>query len=86
MAATKANTNPMQEMVEVFLPYVSGEDPMAYAGLNGKAWNIPRGSTQLVPKPVADILRESEKAKRKELEYIEKQQRLMRESMNNPIQ
>ena len=85
MTATNAKANPMQEIVDVFLPYVSGEEPMAYAGLNGKAWNIPRGSTQKIPKPVANILYESERAKRKEREYIEKQQRIMRETKDNPI-
>lgn len=50
-----ANTNPMKQMVSLHIPKASGEDRTVPIGLNGKCWNIPRGVTVEVPKPVADI-------------------------------
>jgi len=54
------NKDPMKEKVTVFVHKISGEDPMLYVGLNGKAWNIPRGVSVEVPKPVAEIIKESQ--------------------------
>lgn len=55
------NKDPMQEKVTVFVPKIPGDDPMLYVGLNGKGWNIPRGMNVEVPKPVADIIAQSQK-------------------------
>ena len=54
-------------------------------GLNGKAWNIPRGQKVEVPKPVADILYESERAKTAADKYIADEQKRMRETLANPV-
>ena len=84
MAANKAY-NPMDEKVTVFIPYTSGEDPSIFVGLNGKGWNIPRGKECQVPKPVADILYKSEAAKLAAKAYSDEQQRLMRETLKDPV-
>ena len=56
-----ANTaNPMKEMVDIFIPIVSGEENTVFVGLNGKAWQIPRGKREKVPKPVAEIVERSQ--------------------------
>ena len=47
--------NPMNEMVSLHIPKQSGEDRSVFIGLNGKGWNIPRGVTVEVPKPVAEV-------------------------------
>lgn len=67
MAASKAanpvtpKADPMQEKVSVHIPRASGEDQNLVVGLNGKLWIIPRGKTSEVPKPVYDIIKQSER-------------------------
>lgn len=68
MAATKT-TNPMQEMVSVYVPKASGEEPTLFVSLNGRTWLIPRGKTSEVPKPVAEIIWASEKAQEEADEF-----------------
>ena len=64
-----ANTNPMKEMVDIFIPIVSGEDNTVFVGLNGKAWQIPRGKKVQVPKPVADIYERAQRNATKQHMY-----------------
>lgn len=85
MAASKASINPMDEKEVVFIPKVAGEEPTIWVGLNGKAWNIPRGQKVEVPKPVADILYESERAKTAADKYIADEQKRMRDTLANPV-
>lgn len=85
MAATKTAINAMDEKETVFIPKVAGEEPTVWVGLNGKSWLIPRGEKVEVPKPVADILYASERAKTAEEEYKEAEQKRMRETLANPV-
>lgn len=85
MAATKAPINPMDEKEIVFIPKVSGEDDSVWVGLNGKSWSFPRGEKVEVPEPVAEILYQSENAKRAQEKYIRQQQELMNSTFNNPV-
>jgi hypothetical protein len=72
--ANTVKTDPMQEMVRVFVPRVPGEDKTLFVGLNGKGWNIPRDEYVEVPKPVADIIMASQHNARLAREYSEAQQ------------
>lgn len=69
--------DPMQEMVSLHIPKASGEDRSVFIGLNGKAWNIPRGVTVQVPKPVADIYYTSQEAVAEKDKYSEEKQKDM---------
>lgn len=60
MEKNKQETNPMEIMEEVFIPKAAGEEANIFVGLNGKGWKIPRGQKCKVPKPVADVLHQSE--------------------------
>lgn len=53
--------NPMKEMVEIFVPLVSGEENSIFVGINGKGWTVPRGKKVQVPKPVAELIERSQK-------------------------
>lgn len=69
-----------ENMVSVYVPKVSGEDPTLFVGLNGKSWSIPRGKRVEVPADVARIIEEAERnaqiadefsdVKRKEMDVI----------------
>ena len=68
--ATKAATektvpvNPWQDMIPVFCARGGDNEPnFVYAVVNGRAFQIPRGKQQLVPRPVYEILSRSEHAK-----------------------
>ena len=50
------------EMETVFVPKQSGEDPTLVVGLNGKNYLIPRGKHTEVPKDVAAIIHQYERA------------------------
>lgn len=67
MAEPKAN--PMKEMVDVFVPIVSGEENTMFVGVNGKAWQIPRGKKVQVPKPVAEVIERSQRNDAKQMMY-----------------
>lgn len=84
MAAEKT-INPMDEKEVVFIPKVSGEDENVWVGLNGKSWSIPRGKKTEVPKPVAEILYQSERAKEAQEKYIKQQQDLLKDTLKNPV-
>ena len=69
-----------ENMVSVYVPKISGEDPTLFVGLNGKSWSIPRGKRVEVPADVARIIEEAERnariadefsdVKRKEMDVI----------------
>ena len=55
--------DPMKEMETIYLPKIPGEDAGQFACLNGYTCVIPRGKSVEVPKPIAKIIKRSEKAK-----------------------
>lgn len=66
--------NPMQDMVNVLLPRATGrEENFVFVGLNGKGYKILRGQTVKVPRPVYDILMESERAEARQAGFIQQQ-------------
>ena len=71
MATATKTTNPMLEMVSIHIPKASGEDRTVFVGLNGRGWNIPRGMTVEVPKPVADVFYAAQDNATKADEYSE---------------
>jgi ABC-type multidrug transport system ATPase subunit len=82
--ATKATTtekaipaNPIDEMVEVFLPKVPGEANEKYVAINGKAWQIPRGKKNKVPMAVAEILQMSQDAEDAADKFSDEEQKKM---------
>jgi hypothetical protein len=86
MAETKAVAkNPMEIMETVFAPKIPGEEGYVYVGLNGRSWQIPRGKSMQVPKPVADILRRQQECQQAAEEYRELLRKRMKESEENPI-
>lgn len=85
MAAASKTSNPMDVKESVLIHKASGEEPMVWVGLNGKAWHIPRGKRVEIPKPVADILYQSERAKDEADKYIAEEQERLRQSRENPM-
>ena len=68
----KATNN---DYVSVTLPRATGkEEDYVFVGLNGKGWTIRRGVTVQVPRPVYDILTESQRQQQRQLEFIRSQQ------------
>lgn len=52
--------DPMKDMVPVILPRATGnEQNFELVSLNGKVWQIKKGMTVRVPRPVYDVLMES---------------------------
>ena len=67
--------DPMAELVAVTLPRATGkEENFVFVGLNGKGWNIMRGVQVRVPRPVADILAESQRQQERQTAFIRQQQ------------
>lgn len=74
-------TKPKEEAVEtvkapdkvrVRLPRaVRGEEDTVFVGVNGKGYRIRRGVDVMVPRSVAEVLRNSEAAKEAALRYAE---------------
>ena len=86
MAAVKSNAEKqMAEMETVFVPKEGREDDTLYVSLNGRTFLIPKGKSVEVPKPVAAIIHASQEAQRKADEFIEEQQRVLRDSEKNPM-
>lgn len=70
-----AKYNPMNEYVTVCLPRASGsEENFVYAGLNGRGYKILRGAQVRLPKPVAELLWESERLQNARDAYSDAQQ------------
>ena len=84
--ATKAEvkTN-MDEIVEVFLPKVPGEAPSKWVGVNGKAWQIPRGKKTQIPRFVADELSRSEQAQEDADKFSDEEQKKMTVIQGAPV-
>ena len=73
--AEQVPVDPMKEYVTVQLPRATGkEEDTVLVGLNGKNYMIKRGVPVRVPRPVADILDESEYQRERQLRYEEEQQ------------
>lgn len=72
--------NPMMEMVSLHIPKASGEDRTVFIGLNGRSWNIPRGITVEVPKPVADVYYAAQENINKADEYSESRHALEKQA------
>lgn len=70
----KTNQEP-DKLVTVTLPRATGsEENFVFVGLNGKGWNVMRGVPVRVPRPVYDILAEAETQKRRQTDFIRRQQ------------
>lgn len=69
--------NSAEEMVEVYLPKVPGEANEKYVGLNGKAWQIPRGKKTKVPMAVAEILQLAQEAEDAAEKFSDEEQKKM---------
>ena len=73
-----------QEFVTVHLPRATGnEEDSLFVALNGKGYTIRRGEAVKVPRPVADILDEAERQRRRQMEYIRTQQESTGQSARN---
>lgn len=67
--------NEPSKLVTVTLPRATGsEENFVFVGLNGKGWTIMRGVPVRVPRPVYDILAEAETQKRRQADFIHRQQ------------
>ena len=61
--------------VPVTLPRATGrEEDFVFVALNGKGYTIRCGQTVLVPRPVYDILAESERQQQRQQAFIRQQQ------------
>ena len=67
---TAGTSKNREEMVEVRLPKApKTEQNFQFVGVNGKTFQVPRGKTVNVPKPVAEVLANSEAARQAAEEY-----------------
>ena len=58
------------EMVEVRLPKApKTEQNFQFVGVNGRTFQVPKGKSVTVPKPVYEVLMNSEKAKAEAEDY-----------------
>ncbi len=63
------------DYVSVTLPRATGkEEELVFVGLNGRGFTIRRGVTVRVPRPVYDILAESQRQQQRQQDYIRRQQ------------
>lgn len=63
------------DYVTVTLPRATGkEEDLVFVGLNGKGYTIRRGVTVKVPRPVYEILAESQRQEQRQQEFIRRQQ------------
>ena len=69
------NSDSMRELVTVSLPRATGkEEDVVFVGLNGKGYTIRRGVAVRVPRPVYEILAESQRQEQRQRDYIRRQQ------------
>lgn len=62
--------NPMTDLRTVLLPRPTGkEESELFVALNGKGYRIRKGVPVSVPRPVYDIVMESERNKRRQDEF-----------------
>lgn len=67
---TVGTSESWSEMVEVRLPKApKTEQNFQFVGVNGKTFQVPKGKTVKVPKPVAEVLANAEAAKMAAEEY-----------------
>lgn len=67
--------NKQNDYVNVTLPRATGkEEDFVFVGLNGKGYTIRRGVTVRVPRPVYEILAESQRQQLRQQEFIRRQQ------------
>lgn len=67
---TAGTSKDWEETEEVRLPKApKTEQNFQFVGVNGKTFQVPRGTTVSVPKPVAEVLRNSEAARAEAEEY-----------------
>lgn len=78
MAAKAEVKAPADNLVEVFIPKIPGEASYQYVGVNGKAWQIPRGKRYKVPDYVALVLDRANKAQEEADKYSAEEQRKMK--------
>lgn len=63
------------DYVSVTLPRATGkEEDFVFVGLNGKGYTIRRGVTVQVPRPVYEILAESQRQAQRQEDFIRRQQ------------
>ena len=63
------------DYVSVTLPRATGkEEDFVFVGLNGKGWTIRRGVTVQIPRPVYEILAESQRQAQRQEDFIRRQQ------------
>ena len=63
------------DYVSVTLPRATGkEEDSLFVGLNGKGYTIRRGVTVRVPRPVYEILAESQRQQLRQQDFIRRQQ------------
>ena len=61
-----------QELVNVMIPYVEGQDPEVTVGINGVYTKIKKGRPVKVPRNVAEVLAQSDQMTMVALETQEK--------------
>lgn len=79
MAETKVKTapkeelNPMKRMKTVYLPSegAKGQNNSLFVGLNGKGYNVMRGTPVQVPEPIYQIVKEMERLENKGRAYYD---------------
>ncbi len=63
------------DYVTVTLPRATGkEEDVVFVGLNGKGYTIRRGVSVQIPRPVYEILAESQRQEQRQQDYIRRQQ------------
>lgn len=65
-----AETVKKNKKVKIYIPYVRGEDPALFVGVNGETYLIKRGEYVEVPEYVAEVVSHSETEARLADEYI----------------
>ena len=70
--------DPMKDYRTVTLPRATGkEEDTVFVSINGKGYNIKKGVPVRVPRPVYEILRESERQKDRQAAYEKRMQEQM---------
>ena len=56
----KASKAPAEDLVEIMIPYIEGEDPYRTIGINGKYTQVKRGARVKVSRDVAEVIQNSD--------------------------
>ena len=63
------------DFVTITLPRATGkEEELVFVGLNGKGYTIRRGVAVKLPRPVYEILAESQRQEQRQRDFIRRQQ------------